>query len=493
MTTTRPEHPVLHARHWIDGEWRESPERRTSINPATGETIGDYAAGTAEDAQRAVQAAVWAFGHTRWRHDRALRGRVLNALADQFESRLDDLVDMLALENGKTKPQARLEVALVPETLRFNAALALTDAGRAAQIGDADLGLVVREPVGVAGIIAPWNSPVALSIRSLAPALAAGCTAVASLPGQTAQTNALIAEVIAETAGMPRGVVNVVTGGHVTGDVLVRSPEVPAISFTGSTATGKAISATAAEHLKRLGLELGGKTPIILFDDADLDAALPLVVTALSVFAGQFCMTGSRLLVQDTIAGRVRTELARRFEELRLGPASDASSEMGPLIDKANVARVDEMVERAISSGAKPLVRGGPVTSGPLAAGSFYRAALLEVDDPSAEIVQQEVFGPVLTLQTFHTEAEAVELANDSEYGLSASVFSRDIDRPLRVALQLEAGTVWINDWAVLHDQFEEGGFKASGQGRMRGLAVLDDFTEYKHIQLSPGASTPAA
>jgi acyl-CoA reductase-like NAD-dependent aldehyde dehydrogenase len=410
-------------------------------------------------------------------------------MADRFQARLDDLVDIFALENGKVKPQGRLEVESVPNTLRFNAALALTDSGRVSQVQSGSLGLVVRQPVGVAGVIAPWNSPVALSIRSLAPALAAGTTAVLNLPHQTAQTNALIAEIIAGTPELPRGVVNVLTGGRVTGDVLVKSPKVPAISFTGSTTTGKAITISSAEHLKRLGLELGGKTPLILFDDADLDAALPLVVSALTVFAGQFCMTGSRVLVQSGIVDEVRSRLTGLLQNVKIGPASDPNSEMGPMIDKSNVQRVDGMVEQAIADGAKPLLRGGPITDGPLAAGAFYRPTLLEVTDPALPIVQLEVFGPVLTFQTFDTEAEAIELANDSEYGLSASIFSRNVDRPLRVALQLESGTVWVNDWAVLFDQFEEGGFKSSGQGRMRGIAVLEDFVEYKSIQLHPGTT----
>ena len=311
-----------------------------------------------------------------------------------------------------------------------------------------------------------------------------------NMPDRTAQTNALIARIISQVDELPSGVVNVVTGGRVSADVLVRSPDVPVISFTGSTATGKAITVAAADNLKRLGLELGGKAPMIVFGDADLDRALPVIVEALTVFAGQFCMTGSRLLVDRTIAESVRTGLAKRLEELRLGPAADTASEMGPVIDQDNVIRIDGLVEDAIAAGAHVVVRGGPVTEGPLAAGAFYRPTLLEVSDGSMDIVQNEVFGPVLTMQVFDTEEEAVELANATTYGLSASVFSRDVDRPLRVALALEAGTVWVNDWAALHDQYEEGGFKASGVGRMRGFAVMDDFVEYKHIQLAPG--TPA-
>jgi betaine-aldehyde dehydrogenase len=477
------------AMNWIDGRWFDAEDHSQSVNPATGEVIGTYAMGSAKDAQLAIDAAKRAFLTTGWRTDRALRSRVLTRMAERFEQRGGELVDMLALENGKTKPQGQLEVNFAPETLRFNAALALTDSGRATQVSEGEFSIVVRQPAGVAGIIAPWNSPVALGIRSLGPALAAGTTAVLSLPRQTAQTNSLMAEIIGGTAELPPGVVNVVTGGHVTGDVLVRSPDVPVISFTGSTATGKEISKAASENLKRVGLELGGKTPLIVFDDADLDLAMPIVVAALTVFAGQFCMTGSRLLVQQGVAEQVRADLSRRLEAVKVAPAADPESEMGPIIDQANVERIDKIVEEAIAQGAKVLVRGGPIREGPLAAGAFYRPALLEVDDNSMSIVQDEVFGPVLTMQTFEAEAEAVALANDSEYGLSASVFSRNVDVPLRVALALESGSVWVNDWAKLHDQFEEGGFKASGVGRMRGFAVIDDFIEFKHIRLHQGAS----
>jgi betaine-aldehyde dehydrogenase len=477
------------ALHWIGGRWIDSDEHRDSINPANGEVIGRFAMGGTREAERAVAAAKVAFTTTSWRTDRKLRARVLNDMADRFEARTEEFVALLGLENGKVRMHAEVEMSFAPTTLRFNAALALTDSGRASQPEEGALGIVLRQPAGVAGVIAPWNSPVALGLRSLAPALAAGTTVVMSLPAQTAQVNALMAQVISETSELPPGVVNVITGGHVTGDVLVRSPEVPLISFTGSTKTGKAISATASQNLKRLGLELGGKTPMIVFDDADLDVTVPLIVAAMSVFAGQFCMTGSRVLVQSGIAAQVKAGLIERFDALVVGPAADPSSEMGPMIDKANVQRVNAMVDAAIADGATILTRGGPIVDGELARGAFYRPTLLEVTDPNMAIVQQEVFGPVVTLQVFDTEAEAIALANNSEYGLSASIFSTSLDLPLRVAIALESGTVWVNDWAVLHDQYEEGGYKSSGQGRMRGLAVLEDFMEFKYIALKPGVT----
>lgn len=482
-------HEQRRAKHWIDGAWVDSHEHAYSVDPATGKIIGSYAVGGVEEAKQAIASAKRAFNETDWKHNRALRARVLNAMADRFEARAEELVQLTAAENGKIVPHARFETEIVPKTLRFNAALALTEFGRSAEVEAGSLSFTVRQAAGVAGIIAPWNSPAALMIRSLAPALAAGATAAVSLPRQTAQVNALLADIISETEGLPRGVVNIFIGGHLGGNELVTSPDVPVISFTGSTKTGRAISATAAQQLKRVGLELGGKTPMIVFDDADVDAAIPKLVLALTVFSGQFCMTGSRLLVQRGVADRLRTALAKALRAVKVGPASDPSSEMGPLIDKPNVERVNAMVEAAIAAGADVVVRGGPVTEEPLAAGAFYRPTLLEVADSSLPIVQQEVFGPVLTMQVFDTEAKAIALANDSEYGLCASVWSRDVDRPLRVARELECGTVWINDWATLYDQFEEGGFKQSGQGRMRGVAVMDDFIEYKHIALKPGVA----
>ena len=475
------------AHHWIDGRWQDSADHRDSVNPATGEVIGRYAVARETEARDATAAALRAFRETNWKDDRALRSRVLNEMAARFEARAADLIQLTCLELGKVAPEAAFEVGSAAPALRYCAALALTEYGRAAEWEPGRFSLLVREPLGVAGISVPWNAPVALLIRSLAPALAAGCTTVVKMPVQTAQINALVSEVISEVESLPRGAVNLLTGEREVLGFLVKSPDVPTISLTGSTRVGRAISEAGAARLKRFGLELGGKTPMLVFDDADLDAALPKLEKAVTVFAGQFCMTGSRLLVQSGVADRARQQLAERLANVKVGPASDPASDMGPMINKANVERVNQMVEDALAAGARAIVRGGPVTQGPLARGAFYRPTLLEVTDSRLPIVQEEVFGPVLTMQVFDTDADAVTLANDSEYGLAASIWTRDVDRPLRIGRDLQVGTVWVNDWVTLRDEFEEGGYKQSGRGRLRGLAALDDFLEYKHIVLNPG------
>lgn len=253
------------------------------------------------------------------------------------------------------------------------------------------------------------------------------------------------------------------------------------ISYTGSTTVGRQVAASAAATLKRVNLELGGKTPMIVFDDADLDATVPLLAAGITTFAGEFCMAGSRILVQRGVADQVRSRLAHILENVRVGDGLDAETDMGPLIDKAAVARVDAMVEAALAH-AKPIVRGGPATEGALGAGAFYRPALLEVEEVNTEIVQQEVFGPVATFEVFDTETDAIDRANATEYGLAAGVFTRDINVSRRVSREVQAGTVWTNTWLGINDGFAEGGYKSSGIGRLRGPLGITEFQEAKTV-----------
>lgn len=471
------------ALNWINGEWVDSQNHKDSINPATGEVIGKYADGGLKEAQDAIAAAKQAFHKTDWKNNRHLRYKVLNELADQFEAYHKELVDTLSLENGKIKGEAEFEFSLVASKLRYFAAQALTQFGRALETKPGSQSIVLTEALGVAGIIAPWNSPIILMIRSLAPALAAGCTAVIKMPAQTAQVNALMNKVFASVKSLPKGVINQFTeSGSEGAALIVESPDTPTISYTGSTQTGKILMRNAAPQLKRLGFELGGKTPMIVFNDADLDQAVPTLEKAITVFAGQFCMTGSRILVQKDIADTFIQKLSERLENVKVGPASDLDSDMGPLIDKNNVERVNLVVEKAITEGAKILVRGGKPTEEHLSNGAFYKPTLLLVNDNTMDIVQEETFGPVATVQIFETLEEAIALANDSIYGLAASVWSQNVDLPHKVVRELEAGTVWINAWAEVNDEFEEGGYKLSGIGRLNGLASLEDFLEHKHI-----------
>jgi betaine-aldehyde dehydrogenase len=471
------------ARHWIGGEWLEQGVEKQSTNPADGKSIGTFFDGNAETAQRAITAAVDAFKLEGWRTDSMLRSTALSHLADVYAARLKDVIDCLCLENGKTRPEATFEATLIIRALRFAAGLSLHTFGKVMDAVPGRQSMSIRQPVGVAGLIIPWNSPAYLGIRALAPALAAGCTAVMKFPAQAAQSACVAADLMGSVPELPKGVVNIFFEAGAEGaQLLVSSPQVPVISFTGSTHTGKLIAQAAAVHLKRVGLELGGKTPHVIFDDADLNVLLPTLEKSATVFAGQFCMTGSRILVQRSIADKVINGLADRLKKVKPGPASDPSSDMGPLIDMASVARVDRAVEGAIATGAKVIVRGGPSTNPALAGGAFYHPALLSVTDSNLPIVQQETFGPVQTVQVFDTEDEAVEMANDSEYGLNACVWSRDIDTPVRVARRLDAGMVSINSWANLAVEFEEGGYKASGIGRLCGTASIEDFLEYKQI-----------
>ncbi len=403
-------------------------------------------------------------------------------MADRFDARASELGTLVTKENGKKIAEGLFEGTSPGPTLRHNAAMALTDTGISAEVAPGQWYSTYAEPAGVAGIIVPWNSPVALLIRSLAPALSAGNTVAVKMPGQTALVANLVSQIIAEVTSLPRGVVNIFTeSGNTGAPHLVASPDVQVISYTGSTTVGRLVAAGGAATLKRMNLELGGKTPMIVFDDADLEVTVPLLAAGITTFAGEFCMTGSRILVQRGVADQVRTCLASLLENVRVGDGMDPETDMGPLIDQADVDRVDRMVQAALAY-AKPIVRGGPVTEGSLAAGAFYRPALPEVEDVSTEIVQKEVFGPVATFEVFGTETDAIARANATEYGLAAGIFTSSINVSRRVSREIHAGTIWTNTWAAINDGFAEGGYRQSGIGRLRGPLAITEFQEAKTV-----------
>lgn len=468
------------ARHWINGEWVGSSTVAKSVSPSTGEMLGQYSAGGRVEAAAAIAAARKAFDIGGWSHDPQLRSRALLELAARLDERADAIGLTISREMGKPLRDATLEATWSPATLRYNAGTALSQTGTSAEVAPGVFATAMREPIGVAGIIVPWNSPLALLVRALGPALAAGCTTVVKLPGQTALVNSLIAEAVAATGSLPKGVVNIFTeAGNEGAPLLVESSDVDVINYTGSTKVGRQIAEKGAQTLKRICLELGGKTPLIVFEDADIEAFAPLVVTALTKFNGEFCMTGSRVLVQRSVAEAWRKRIAALLEKVVVGRADDPNSQMGPVIDKANVERIDRIVKDA-SRYARIIVRGGPIMDGPLAAGAFYRPAMLETEALDVPLVQEEIFGPVLSFETFATEDEAITRANATVYGLAAALFTKDFDRAHRVARAIKAGTVWTNTWATLSDAFEEGGFKYSGIGRARGLRAMEEFQEVK-------------
>lgn len=463
------------ANQYIGGAWRPIGPILESLNPATDEVLGSYHDGGRDAALDAISAATVAFRTGKWRSDREARARALWDLSLALERNLDKIATAITMENGKPLGQAQFELSIAAPKLRYFAGLALTDLGTASETAGG-VSMLLREPVGVVGVIVPWNSPGVLTIRSLAPALAAGNTAVVKMPAQTALTNALIADLFTQVDSLPDGVVNFFTeSGDEGAKELVANPAVGVISFTGSSGIGARIAAAAAPQLKRVSLELGGKTPMIVFDDADLNVVVPTLTAAVTTFSGQFCMTGSRVIAHRGIAGELRDRLAEALAAVRVGNGIDPGTDMGPLIDHASVARIDRLVQ---THDSEVILRGGPL-DGP---GAFYTPTLLGVTDLESPLIQNELFGPVATFETFTDEDEAVVRANATDYGLSASVWTADGGRAIRLSKEIEAGTVWTNSWAQIFDQFEEGGYKKSGLGRLNGPGGLAEFQEVKHV-----------
>ncbi len=475
-------------RHWIGGDWTHTAGAAAeSLDPATGRPIGRFSAGGAVEAGAAIAVARAVFERDDWAQNPRIRQDVLLAWAAGLEARRAAIAELLTRENGKILPQADREVGAAISEIRYYAGQARAIRGNAQEIEPGVFSTIYREPAGVAGIIVPWNGPVLLLIRSLAPALAAGCTAIVKPAAQTALVTAAVLQELAAVKALPAGAVNLVSEiGHAVGETIVASPDVDVVSFTGSTATGQKIMAAAAPTMKKLSLELGGKSCCLVFEDADIAAVAPMLAAAATVISGQQCTAARRVLVHASRTAEMKNALRQALGGIVVGPGLDARSDMGPLIDVAARDRVEDRMRAALDSCDEVLLSPSRPVGSP-ASGAFATPALIPHANPDAFFCQQEIFGPLVVIETFEDEAEAVAKTNNTVFGLAASVWTRDGARALRVARALRNGTVWINDHNRLFAEAEMGGYKRSGLGRLHGQDALIDFTEQKHLYQNVG------
>jgi betaine-aldehyde dehydrogenase len=455
------------------------------IEPATGTTLASVAQGTAADAAAAVEAADRAFRSGPWRTlNTRERGRMLARVATLIRENRDELARIESRNVGKPLRESRDEVALAADCFEFYAGTTNKIGGQTIPAAASGVLLSFREPVGVCGIIVPWNFPIAITSWKTAPALAMGNTVVLKPAEQTPLTALRLAEIVRE-AGVPEGVFNVVTGpGSSVGTAIVRHPLVRKVAFTGSTEVGKEVMRLAADDIKRVSLELGGKSANLIFDDCDFERAVASAASSALGNAGQDCCARSRILVHAPLYERFVTALAATFEALRVGDPLEESTEMGPLVTTAHRDRVMSYIESGKTDGATLVTGGTPRRDGTLANGCFLAPAIFTDVRPGMRIVREEIFGPVVTVMRFRDEQEAVSIANDSEYGLSGSIWTRDGARALRVARAIESGNLSINSGSSVHLEAPFGGVKKSGLGRELGLQALDHYTEWKTVYI---------
>ncbi|MET8766761.1 aldehyde dehydrogenase [Streptomyces sp. NPDC004658] len=469
---------AVDTRHWIGGERIASSGTFTDVSPIDGSTLGEIARGTAAEAAAAVAAAKAAFPG--WAATpRAERARILHAVADGVDKRLEDLAIVETCDNGALlRSHRRGVMPRVAHNFRFFADWLLRLDHEDFQTRG-HTNHVSWDPAGPCVLITPWNAPLMLATWKIAPALAAGDTVVLKPAEWTPLTASLLADIAAE-AGLPDGVLNVVQGyGSEIGDTLTSHPDVRRISFTGSVPTAQRIAASAAANLTPLSLELGGKSPLLVFADADLDLAVDLAVEQYDN-AGQVCLAATRILVEDAVAEEFTARFAEKAARLKQGDPRDEATDIGPNIHPRQVEKIDGFVRRALAAGARAVV------GGQRGDGLYYAPTLLTDVAQDAEIVQEEVFGPVLTLQTFTTEEEAVRLANGTRFGLAATVATGDRERAERVTAQLVAGTVWVNCFFVRDLQAPFGGSRQSGVGREGGTWSFDFYCDVKNTVTAP-------
>jgi acyl-CoA reductase-like NAD-dependent aldehyde dehydrogenase len=466
----------------------ETLERRYPAN--TDVVVATFPSATAEDVDRAIAAARAAFDSGSWAKAPARqRADVLRKCAQIIRDEMQDLAKLLASEVGKPVSEAGMEVALTADVFEYYAGLAMNVKGQAvSNIVDDALGLILKEPVGVVGIITPWNFPMLLATWKLAPALAVGCTTVIKPATYTPCTTYELGRIITQ-AGAPKGVINVVTGsGRVVGDRLASSPDVDKIAFTGSTEVGQSVMRAAASNVKKISLELGGKSPNIIFADSNLQNAVFGALMGIYLNAGQVCQAGSRVLVEQSVHDQFVGMFSGFVGGLKVGDPMDPATRMGPVVSDDQLNTVETYVKAGQGENAT-LVRGGNRLTGEgLDKGYFYEPTIFDQVDNRMKIAQEEIFGPVLTIIPFSTPEEALKIANDSMYGLAAAVWTQDIDKALKFAKNIRAGTVWVNSYhtagALGVPVMPFGGYKQSGIGRELGLEGMELFLETKSVAI---------
>ena len=472
----------------IDGRWVAPASGRTSTitSPADGDAIGEVAAGDERDMDLAVAAARRAFHDGPWpRMPASERGRYLLRIAAILEGARDEVARLESANNGKPiRESSQIDVPLSVDCFEYFAGFATKIHGETLPVPGDVLSYTVREPLGVVGAITPFNFPLLLATWKIAPALAAGNTVVIKPASDTPLTTLRLGE-IAQEAGLPPGVLNVVIGGSSTGNHLVEHPDVDKITFTGSTEVGKQIASKAAGNLKRVSLELGGKAPNIVFADAPLDDAVAGALFGVFWTQGEICTAGSRLFVQRPIFDAFVERFVARAKALRVGDPLDPRTQVGPLVSAVHRERVLGYVRAGCDAGAR-LMTGGDAPAEPgLARGQYVRPAVFVDVRPDMTIAREEIFGPVVSIMPFETPEEAVRLANDTRFGLTAGVWTRDVKLAHRMARAIRAGTVWINMFNVVTSEAPFGGFKESGWGRENGPHAIDAFTEVKHVYVN--------